>query len=71
MPVKRFIFTLFSLISLSSYLFSQHIESELDPQRSALLCQAFFSGDLKALQPHSSPEMKEAIDNGTLALGVL
>ena len=41
----------------------------LDPQRSALLCQAFFNGDLKALQPHSSPEMKEAIVNGTLALG--
>ena len=45
--------------------------ADLDPQRSALLCQAFFNGDLKALQPHSSPEMKEAIDNGTLALGVL
>lgn len=71
MLVKRFIFTLFFLITLSSYLFSQPMEPELDPQRSALLCQAFFSGDLKALQPHSSPEMKEAIDNGTLALGVL
>ena len=71
MSVKRFIFTLFPLIILSSYLFSQHIEPELDPQRSALLCKAFFRGDLKALQPHSSPEMKEAIGNGTLALGVL
>ena len=71
MPVKRFISFLFFMLFFPSALFSQHPETGLDPQRSALLCKAFFSGDLKALQPHSSPEMKEAIENGTLALGVL
>ena len=71
MPVNQFISFLFFMLFFPSALFSQHPETGLDPQRSALLCKAFFRGDLKALQPHSSPEMKEAIGNGTLALGVL
>ena len=71
MSVKRIMFILFFLLFFPSDLFSQNPGTGLDPQRSTLLCKAVFSGDLKALLPHSSPEMKEAIENGTLALGVL
>ncbi len=71
MFVKRIISFLFSLLLFSPFLFSQNSTKGLDPQDSALLCKAFFSGNLNTLLPHSSPKMKEAIENGTLALGVL
>lgn len=40
-------------------------------ERIRQVCKAFADGDMKTLQAQSSPDMKKAIDNGSMSLAVL
>ncbi len=61
---------IFILLLFSFLIFAQGTELKTYPERFQTLCTAFLNGNLDTLFFHSSPEMKQTIKNGTLALSI-
>lgn len=66
MIFKRQILSL--LLFLPVLVFAQVTELKTEPDRLQALCTAFLNGNMDTLLLHSSPEMKQAIEDGKLAL---
>ena len=56
------------LLFLPVLVFAQVTELKTEPDRLQALCTAFLNGNMDTLLLHSSPEMKQAIEDGKLAL---